>query len=164
MSGKPLLNPGKNWSSKASEVLRCVPRDHLSELLFSAHENSIMKGGRIPSLHVFCLRLHCWLADGLSVTIVLFKKSGRHNLQDYSYIMVSHIWKTKEKKKTFCDPPNCHWLPALFTQISICLPTDMLSSPFSGLRQKSQKCPEASCLPLQQLEPASLGFNGMTHP
>lgn len=98
MSGKPLLNPGKNWSSKASEVLRCVPRDHLSELLFSAHENSIMKGGRIPSLHVFFLCLHCWLADGLSVTIVLFKKSGRHNLQDYSYIMVSHIWKTKEKK------------------------------------------------------------------
>lgn len=74
------------------------------------------------------------------------------------------IFGRQKKKKTFCDPSNCHWLPALFTQISICLPTDMLSSPFSGLRQKSQKCPEASCLPLQQLEPASLGFNGMTHP
>lgn len=136
----PSANPEKNWSSKVPEDFRCHPRRSLEGApVFWLWKLSNEKG--CPSLHMLRLCLYCWLAGEPSLQIVLFKKRARWNLQNNSYIMVSYIWKQTNKNPSDL-PPATH---------PVCLNINIYAhrreTPFRGLKQRSQKCHRASCLP-----------------
>lgn len=140
-----LLTQGRIEALRYQKISDAIERDHLRELLFSDCETSLTKRVVSPSWHIFHLCLYCWLAHGSSLLIVLFKKSARWNLQNYSYIMMSDIWRQTNKIKHFVALGSSTSIGPVY------LNTDIYAhrheTPFRSIRQRSQKCHRASCLP-----------------